>query len=241
MSGKYSCVRNPKWADKEKASVHCLVKFDAQKVECWYHATHDCGSDILPRCLNGDFGEIADYDGLVPPSKNLSGAWSEVFPNDLIGKKYTPINNIEEFFSEANFENERGTVRGILLVWGAMVENMLDHFVLAKAEQAYKDEKKRFHFVSFSRLIEIVNKHALLDAGFIADLKSIKEIRNCAAHEWRLNLENDEVRKIMPHFEHLRVRYFDELWHPSTELLHISRQFYAPACMALITAMHFRL
>ena len=240
MSGEYSTVKNPKWADDEKTSIHCLVKFEAQKVARWYHATRDCGGEIFFRCLNGDFGTIAEYDGLQPPSTPQGGAWLEVFPSDLVGKEFRPMKDIEEFFCEANFENERGTVRGILLVWGAMVENMLDNFVLAKAEQAYKKEKQRLSFISFNRLIEIAEKHALLDSGFIADLNSIKKIRNCAAHEWRLNLENDEVRKIMPHFEDLRVRYFDELWHPSTELLHISRQFYGPACMALINAMHLR-
>jgi hypothetical protein len=159
MSGKYSTVRNPKWADDEKTSIHCLVKFEAQKVPCWYHATRDCGGDILLRCLNGDFGTIAEYDGLQPPSTPLGGASLEVFPSDLVGKEFRPMKDIEEFFCEANSENERGTVRGILLVWGAMTETTLREFIFAKDPGQYKEKKRKikgdFEYPSFGALIEI--------------------------------------------------------------------------------------
>jgi hypothetical protein len=156
-------------------------------------------------------------------------------------REFGPTKDIIEFFLEANSENERGTVRGILLVWGAMTETTLREFIFAKDPGQYKKKKGNFEHPGFHALIEIANKDGHLTPEFIIDLTSIKEIRNCAAHEWRLNLENKAVRAIIPHFETLRLRYFDDLWHPSTELLHISRQFYAPACMALITAMHSRL
>ena len=71
---KYTQVKNPKWANFEKTAIQCEVNFDDISDEFVpfgavasgdYPHTHE----IFARCIAGDFGDIQEYDGPLPPTE----------------------------------------------------------------------------------------------------------------------------------------------------------------------------
>lgn len=71
---QYTQVKNPKWADFEKTVIQCEVNFDDIVDEFVpfgaiasgdYPHTHE----IFARCIAGDFGDIQEYDGPLPPTE----------------------------------------------------------------------------------------------------------------------------------------------------------------------------
>jgi hypothetical protein len=68
-------VKNPKWVDKEKSGIECLVKFTTFD-EMPFHATPDdvmgYGKQIFADCVAGKYGVVQEYT--PPPVENLDPA-----------------------------------------------------------------------------------------------------------------------------------------------------------------------
>jgi len=142
---------------------------------------------------------------------------------------------IHEFLEEANQENARGTVRGVVLVWGAMLNTVARRYLEEYMERSNltKSRLKKVYgknIDNFEGLITVLHKSGLIDDNDRSALDSIRKIRNPCAHRWRLSLDDrDFSAKVLPHFRRLHGRFgFDAVFHE--ELEYLARMVYSSAC-----------
>ena len=74
---QYSNVTNPKWANPAHTAIECMVDFDDLLEElvpftAVAEGDYPHAHEIFARCVNGDFGSIAEY--VAPPVVELTYA-----------------------------------------------------------------------------------------------------------------------------------------------------------------------
>ncbi len=234
-------AREPRWADEQKTAILCRIKTNHFKHEEAFCARPDDteahGRDLYVRCLAGEFGPIKPFEPLVvsvntpAPSLAPPPAWPE----------------LHEFLAEANLENARGTARGVILVWAAMLETMLGR--LLEAFLTDHGESRKFiwedgqsSFGTFSGRIKAAFSLGLIDKDEERNCHHIRRIRNFAAHEWKLSVDNPKFRKealpaLKGLFEHFDADYL--VYHEDLDFL--IRLSYSGACSFLLQDLAIRI
>lgn len=205
-------VRDPFWADAQHTSINCKLRISAFSEELPFTANPNDieahGREIFCRCVNGEFGEIQAYSR-PRQTENIDilvslPAWTVRWPE------------VHDFLKEANAENARNSPRAIALVWGTMLETMLNTFI----EHQLKKQQRQLKSVkysngktcgdSFQGRIDGALAEGIIDEPLSCDLHAIRKIRNACAHEWHLSYDNPKIRDLMVHFNLLKSVYFPE-------------------------------
>lgn len=217
-------VRNPHWANEDGTAINCLVRTNTLHQEVPFTATpYDSeahGREIFARCLAGEFGEIAPMEP-KPPQQPLSQL-----------ELPAEYHRLERFLFEANRENTRKSFRSVVIVWGSLLDNLLDEMLEAEALRASAAGEA---VGKPPRTLDARIKRAL-DAGLIDQEEAdrchhIRRIRNAAAHEWELSLATEDV---LP-----SLRALHEVDHSQWLVFHEDQEFllqqvYSASCAMLV-------
>ncbi|GAB58568.1 hypothetical protein [Rheinheimera nanhaiensis] len=192
MKITYSSVREPCWANLEKTAIDCLVYFEHLKSEVPFTASatdiEPHGREIFGRCIQGEFGEIGPSIANKKPSENfgdpkLPSGWHE----------------INQFLDEANRENASGTERGLVLVWAAMLDEMLCRLLERFLVQDAVTEKvlrggSSGPLTSFSSRTKVAFSLGLIAKDEMQAIDKVRAIRNDFAHKVGVSLEEQSFR-----------------------------------------------
>lgn len=114
-------VRNPQWASKDGSAINCWIRTNTLVEEVPFTASkHDPephGREVYARCLAGEFGNIAPMEPKT--------AWKPMLQSKLPPE----YRRLERFFLEANQENNRKSFRSVVIVWGSLLDNLLDEML----------------------------------------------------------------------------------------------------------------
>ena len=121
-------VRNPHWASQDRSAIDCLVRTNTLVDEVPFTASmrdpEPHGQEIFARCMAGEFGEIAPMKPQNAPA---------TLPHVEPPPEYQ---RLERFLLEANKENNRKSFRSVVIVWGSLLDNLLDEMLEGHASRA---------------------------------------------------------------------------------------------------------
>ncbi|MDF1599365.1 hypothetical protein PZ895_06180 [Mesorhizobium sp. YIM 152430] len=240
----YTSVRSPQWADAAHTVIDCFVKFEQLKVEVPFTANpndvESHGREIFARCAAGDFGQVAPYAPKPAPAEivneggvsNLLHGWPEIY----------------DFIRQANAEVARGTPRGIILVWSAMIEavlgRILESFLVdhAKSRELIWDDAQS-SLGTFSGRSKVCFALGLITQRELMMCDKIRAVRNLAAHEWNVDLTNKAFRtKAIPALKALYDADPAQQWvWNENDLEFLVLQVYASSCSFLLFRLAQRL
>jgi hypothetical protein len=240
-------ARDPVWANEEHTSINCWLRTSLWEDELPFNATpddiEDHGRELFWRCVKGEFGPVGPF---YPPGHPKNVNYSLPGRGFVFPENSPPASNwvekwpeVQDFLNEANVENARGTVRGIALVWGAMLEDMLNRFVdselgTRKLRRADVRRPNLKHYKeTFADTIQLALDQDFISENLANDLNSVRKVRNCCAHEWRLDLSNHKVIELLPLFESLRTKYVPGLL-TTDDLEVFIKMVFAEVCLLLI-------
>lgn len=217
-------VRNPQWANEIRTAINCLVKTNTLRQEVPFTASpHDSeahGREIFARCLAGEFGEIAP---MGPKLSEQSPSQSEP-PSKYLRP--------ERFLLEANRENSRNSFRSVVIVWGSLLDNLLDEMLEAEALRASAVGKARAKPPrNLDARINRALGEGLIDQEEADRCHHIRRIRNAAAHEWELSLETKNILpslRVLYEADHAELLVFHE------DLEYLLQQVYSASCGMLV-------
>lgn len=217
-------VRNPQWVDENRTAINCLVRTNTFHQEVPFTASpHDSeahGRDTFARCLAGEFGEIA------PMEPKLS---EQPPPQPEPHAEYL---RLERFLLEVNQENSRKSFRSVVIVWGSLLDNLLDRMLEAEASRASATgEVKGKPPRTLDARIKRALREGLIDEEDAERCHHIRLIRNAAAHEWDLSLETEDVLpnlRALHEVDHYELLLFHE------DLEFLIQQVYSASCGMLV-------
>ena len=207
--------------------LNCWVKFNHCKHEHPFNATardsEPHGRELYERLRAGEFGKIYS-----------NGSFASVSPavNSPREVSLTPetISFLGQGLEEANLENSRGTPRGIVLVWSAMLEIALGEVIRSRLPS---DTLKP---TLGGKIYQLEKSGVLSDADDYDDLIAISKIRNHAAHNlWFSRFEH--LREDEPAFDgynHLYAGYAEAMYHQVSNLLFVARFVFSRSCLGSI-------
>lgn len=220
-------VRSPQWASEDSSAINCWVRTNTLVEEVPFTAApHDSeahGREIYARCLAGEFGEIAPMAPRVLP---------EPMPTMELPPTYE---HLQKFLLEANQENSRKSFRSVVIVWGSLLDSLLDEMLESKALRTDASgqpigKPPR----TFDRRIKQALREGLIDQEEADKCHHVRRIRNAAAHDWKLSLETEHVLpslRALHKADHAQVLVFHE------DLDFLLQQVYSGSCGIL--AMQF--
>lgn len=192
MNITYSSVREPRWANREKTAIDCLVYFEHLKSEVPFTASETDaephGREIFGRCIQGEFGKIS------PPIANTKSPGNSGAPHLPAG-----WHDINQFLDEANRENASGTERGLVLVWAAMLDEMLcrllERFLVEdKVAQGVLRGGPGDPLTSFTSRTKVAFSLGLIARDEMQAIDKVRTIRNDFAHKVGISLEDQSFR-----------------------------------------------
>ena len=224
-------VRNPRWSSKDGSTINCLVKTNTLVAEAPFTASnHDPephGREIYERCLAGEFGEIA------PMAVREAG---EHIGNVELPPEYQ---RLETFLLGANRENARKSYRSVAIVWGSLLDNLLDEMLESDASRvAAAGESVMKPPRTFEKKIVRAMERGLINQEEAEKCQHIRRIRNRAAHDWELTLESKDVLpslRALHEADHARVLAFHE------DLDFLLQLVYSGSCAMLVMRFMGRL
>lgn len=207
--------------------LNCWVKFNHCKHELPFTAT---ATDIEPhgrilyqRLRSGEFGEIHPNGSFDMLSPAVNSPREISLSPETIGFMYQGLD-------EGNLENSRGTPRGIVLVWSALLEIALSEVIRSR----FPDDK--VSNTLGGKITKLNQEGVLTEHEHCEDLLAIKNIRNHAAHNLLFSrfehLKQD--RKALEGYNRLYAGYTQAFYHEVNDLLFVARFVFSKACLASI-------
>ena len=221
-------VRGPVWENEEQTRIKCLIKNSCFTKEQPYSASKDdielSGQEIFKMCKDRAFGVVGPYnENLQKDSQKLALIKNKY--SDRIGNvslRYNPENLdkiddsfwvLNKFVEDANGAMHEPSIRGVGLIWGEMLRDMLDRYIhsrgyrsgkygLTKKKLKYKNKKECGD--NFESRINGAFSNKFICENTQGHLHAIREIRNACAHEWDLSIENDKMKNLIEHFNTLK-------------------------------------
>ncbi|ARU00384.1 hypothetical protein [Yoonia vestfoldensis] len=224
-------VHLPVWSNAEHTAIDCVVKFAEWRTEGPFTASpidpEAHGRELFHRLVNGEFGPIGPFKPSANPDEadamlilDAKADWSAKWPE------------LEMFLQEANAENARGTMRGIGLVWGIMLDDMLVRVMEGQGASSIPS--------GFKDKITVAAQEDIITTKERDALHAIRHIRDRCAHQWNLSFSNPEVEVVYQHFNALRKEFVSDL-KETKDLEELMKLVYSSACCALIIGFTTRL
>ncbi|MBU2953106.1 DUF4145 domain-containing protein [Marinobacter sp. F3R08] len=217
-------VRNPQWANENRTAINCLVRTNTLHQEVPFTASpldlEAHGRETFAKCLAGEFGEIAP---MGPKLSEQSPSQPEP-PAEYL--------RLERFLLEANRENSRKSFRSVVIVWGSLLDNLLDEMLEGEALRTSAAAEARGKPPrNFDARINRALGAGLIDQEDADRCHHIRRIRNAAAHEWELSLE---TKNILPSLRALHEADYSELLVFREDLEFLLQQVYSASCGMLV-------
>ncbi|WP_156800982.1 hypothetical protein [Oceaniovalibus guishaninsula] len=207
-------------------------------LNCWVKLNH-CKHDLPFTASATD----PEPHGRSLYKRLRAGEFGKIHPNGRFAYDYFTVNNPREVsltpetvsflgqgLEEANLENSRGTPRGIVLVWGALLEIALGEIIRLKLPNDI------VHKTLGGKINQLEKAAVLSDANDCEDLKAIKNIRNHAAHNLRFSsfehLREDSI--VFDAYGRLYSGYAEAMYHEVGSLLFVTREIFMRSCIASI-------
>jgi hypothetical protein len=202
-------VREPVWANAQHTAIDCRLRTSAYSEELPFTASpndvEEHGREIFGRCMIGEFGEIQPY---ITPRYTENHDTSVTLPEWTLAWP-----EVHDFLREANVENARNSPRAIALVWGTMLETMLNTFIECQLKKQgrqpnilkYNSGKKCG--TTFQGRIDGALAEEMIDTELSDHLHAIRSIRNACAHEWHLSYDNPKIGDLVGDFALLNSAY----------------------------------
>jgi len=217
-------VRNPQWASEDGSAINCWIRTNTLVGEVPFTASkfdpEPHGREVYARCLAGEFGEIAQME---PDYRE-----KPVVQHELSFE----IRRLELFLLEANKENNRKSFRSVAIVWGSLLDNVLDEMLEVDAARAAEiGESVGKPPKTLNKRIERALKIGLIDEVEAEKCHNIRRIRNAAAHEWQLCLSGPDV---LPSFRALYESDHSQAIVFHDDLDFLVQKVYSPSCAMLV-------
>jgi hypothetical protein len=139
---------------------------------------------------------------------------------------------LERFLLEANRENSRQSFRSVVIVWGSLLDNILDEMLESEALRASAaGETVAKPPRTLSARIKQAVDASLIDQEEADRCHHIRIIRNAAAHEWELSLATEDVLpslRALHEADHSQLLVFHE------DLEFLLQQVYSASCAMLV-------
>lgn len=208
-------------------SLNSWVKFNHCKHEHPFTATatdaEPHGRNLYERLRSGEFGEIHPIGSFASVSRAVNSP-REI---SLMPETFTLL---RQGLEEANLENSRGTPRGIVLVWSALLEIALSEVIRSKLSGDTVAKTLG------SKISQLKRGDVLSDVDDYEDLISIRDIRNHAAHNLRFSrfehLREDEA--VFNGYNRLYAGYAEARYHEVSDLLFVARFVFSTSCLGSI-------
>ncbi|MDS9468229.1 hypothetical protein RGQ15_11690 [Paracoccus sp. MBLB3053] len=207
--------------------VNCWVRFNHCKHELPFSASsadpEPHGRKLYERIRSGEFGEIHPYGSFASDFCRVTSPREIYLTPETFGF-------LRQGIEEANLENSRGTPRGIVLVWSALLEIALGEVIRFKLPGVNMAKTLG------GKINQLHKKGALSDADDYNDLVAIRDIRNHAAHNLRfshfehLSEDKDAFRA----YRQLYAGYAEEMYYEVADLLFIARNVFSVSCLGAI-------
>lgn len=205
---EFTSVRNPQWVSEKGAVIKCWVKTNTLIDEVEFAASINDpelhGRELFARCLAGEFGEIAPMATntveLPQINKNCSADYLR----------------LDQFLHQANLENNKKSFRSVVIVWAALLDNLLDEMLEDKSPcVAVAGLRSNKLPTTFGGRIKLALESCLIEPEEEYRCRQILHIRNAAAHEWKLTLASKDVLKslrLLYEADHAQtLRYHEDL------------------------------
>lgn len=219
--------------------IECVVKFDHMKHEVPFAASPDDveshGREIFAKAAAGEFGPIA------PKRPDVDSRPQPVAPVDL---QIPGCPDLSAFLAEANSENSKRSLRGIVLTWSSMIEDLLGRLLEAFFIDHSESRKLALDDVdmTFSMSIKLSFALGLISRSEFTACDNIRRIRNAFAHEWQASQSNVQFSgKALPAFRNLYNQYFSKTYNWSEDLEFLTRGVYGSAAGMLSFAIAQRI
>lgn len=192
------------WSDKDKSTIDGMMKKEHWVEYHPYTISKFEEPELFAECLRETYGPISEISASrlrrIEEREKLSSR----------GELTTELQEVLKFLDSTNREAHTGSMRGLVLHEGAILELAMNKAIIKlsrKAEEAelnkeYKNEINKIEkekYVSLFLKIEILKESRttkiVKENKDMLDL--IKDFRNKAAHTFNFNLENDEVAKLL--------------------------------------------
>lgn len=207
--------------------LDCWVKFNHCKHEHPFSATatdaEPHGRNLYERLRAGEFGQIHPKGSFASASHAVNS------PREV---SLTPetFRFLRHGLEEANLENSRGTPRGIVLVWSALLEIALSEVIRSRLPGETVSKTLG------GKISQLKKKGILSDADDYEDLIAIRDIRNHAAHNLRFSrfehLREDEA--VFKGYSRLYNGYAEAMYHEVSNLLFVARFVFSASCLGSI-------
>lgn len=224
-------ARNLQWANEDGTAINCLVTTNTLHQEVPFTATpYDSeahGRELFAKCLAGEFGEFA----LMEPKYQRQSQPLTPLPPEY--------HRLERLLLEANLENSRQSFRSVVIVWGSLLDNLLDEMLETEALRVATaggivGKPPR----SLNTRIQQARDLGLIDQEEADRCNHIRKIRNAAAHEWELSLATKDMLtslRALYEADHSQLLVF----HKDMEFL--LQQVYSTSCAMLVMSFTDRL
>lgn len=207
--------------------LDCWVKFNHCKHEHPFSATatdsESHGRDLYERLRAGEFGEIHPKGTFASVSNAVNS------PREI---SLTPdtFSFLRQGLEEANLENSRGTSRGIVLVWSALLEIALSEVIRSRLPD---DTVKK---TLGGKIYQLKENGVFSDADDYRDLIAIRDIRNHAAHNLLFSRFEHlrEDRAVFEGYSRLYAGYTEAMYHEVSNLLFVARFVFCSSCLGSI-------
>ena len=195
--------------------------------------TEPHGREIFASCVRGDFGEVAACLSAITKTTESDARTSQTPP------LWPGWPRASEFIQEANLESARGTLRGMILVSASMIDEFLGNIIEAflidhsiSRDMIWKDSHGPLS--TFSGRSNIAFCLGLINKDELRVCDSIRVIRNVAAHEWKISLDNQEVaNKALPKLKALYDEFYADKFLYKEDLEFLIKLIYVGSCTAL--------
>jgi len=220
---EFLSVREPRWSREDRRAIDCFVTTNHMIGEHPFTASmDDCealGRELYERCVTGEFDEIAPME---------SGIVEGVPVNIEMPPEYKIL---DKFFIEVNQENGRKSFRSVVIVWGSILDNLLDGLIESDVSRARASgEKSPAPPRTFGARIRLSKERGLIDGADAEKCQHIRRVRNAAAHEWQLSLESKDV---LPSLRALYEADHSQFFRYHEDFGFLVQQIYAGSCVML--------
>lgn len=224
-------VHSPVWSNAEQTTIDCMVKFAEWRTEVPFTASpfdlEAHGRELFDRLINDEFGPIGPF--VSPSNPDQAGAMPTQDDTPDWAAKWPEL---ELFLQEANAENARGTMRGVGLVWGIMLDDMLVRVMEGQGASSIPS--------GFKDKVKVAAQEGIITTKERDALHAIRHIRDRCAHQWNLSFSNPEVEAVYQHFNSLRKEFMSDL-KETKNLEELMKLVYSSACCSLIIGFTNRL
>jgi DNA-binding MltR family transcriptional regulator len=239
----YTDVHSPCWATPQQTSINCFVKFAHIKFEVPFNASpndsESHGREIFRLCAEGRFGDVAPFSAAANQAYALA---DPVLP--IGGFELWP--DVEEFIDSANAEILGQSPRGTVLVWAALVDDLLNRLL----REFFVDGDSKTGLLkdgvgalsTFSARAKVAFALGLISRRDLKTCDCIRSVRNEVAHNWQRNLAGESfAKRILKPMQTLYQQDHSEffVW-DDTDLNYLANMIYAKSCLLLTSRLEAR-